>query len=394
MSGVLQGVRVLDFGRYIAGPFCATLLSDMGADVIRIEKVDGSEDRYTLPLTEKGEGARFLQIARNKRGLTLNPMKPEGREIAKRLVATADVVIVSVPLPTLRKMGLDYDSLKAIKPDIILTMISAFGADGPYRERIGFDLLGQAMSGAMHISGEADKPVRMQVPYVDFGTALFSAFGTMAALMEHKQTGKGQLVEASLFSTSVTINNGFLMEQDLMRPDRQPKGNRGLQTAPNDAFRTKDGWIVLMVLGEPLFKRWANLMGKPEWLEEPRFKTDQLRADNSDIIAARMSEWCGERTKAEALAELEQARIPAGPVNTAQDVLDDPHLQARQLLKRVEYPGLPKGALVADIPVRLSESKGGIRHRPPLLGEHTDAILRELGYDAAEIGRFRQARVV
>ena len=164
MTQVLKGIRVLDFGRYIAGPFCGTLLADMGAEVIRIEKVDGSEDRYLAPISDTDDGGTFMQLARNKKGLTLNPMKPEGREIVRKLVATADVVIANLPPDTLAAMGLDYDSLKSVKPDIILTMISAFGRGGPYSNRVGFDGLGQAMSGAMYLSGTPDQPVKAWPP--------------------------------------------------------------------------------------------------------------------------------------------------------------------------------------------------------------------------------------
>ena len=191
MSKVLEGIKVLDFGRYIAGPYCATLLADLGADVIRIEKVDGSEDRFVSPVTETGDGAMFLQLGRNKRGLTLNPMKPEGREIVKKLVATADVVVANLPPDTLSAMGLDYESLTQIRPDIILTMISAFGRGGPYSNRVGFDGLGQAMSGNMFMSGTPDQPVKAYAPFVDFGTASLSAFGTLAALYERQKTGEG-----------------------------------------------------------------------------------------------------------------------------------------------------------------------------------------------------------
>lgn len=187
MSRVLDGIRVLDFGRYIAGPFCATLLGDMGAEVIRIEKVDGSEDRFLSPVTEQGDGAMFLQLARNKLSMTLNPMKPDGRRIVQKLVATADVVLANLPPDTLKTMGLDYDSLTAIKPDIILTMISAFGRGGPYANRVGFDGLGQAMSGNMYMSGTPEQPVKAYAPFVDFGTASLSAFGTMAALYQRQK---------------------------------------------------------------------------------------------------------------------------------------------------------------------------------------------------------------
>ena len=192
MTQVLKGIRVLDFGRYIAGPYCGTLLGDMGAEVIRIEKVDGSEDRFLSPISDKGDGGLFMQLARNKKCLTLNPMKPEGREIVKKLVKTADVVIANLPPDTLQAMGLDYESLKATKPDIILTTVSAFGRGGPYANRVGFDGLGQAMSGAMYMSGTPDQPVKAYPPYIDFGTASLSAFGTMAALFERQRPAKAR----------------------------------------------------------------------------------------------------------------------------------------------------------------------------------------------------------
>ena len=205
MTKVLQGIRVLDFGRYIAGPFCGTLLGDMGAEVIRVEKVDGSEDRFLSPISDSGDGALFMQLARNKLGMTLNPMKPEGQEIVKKLVATADVVIANLPPDTLQRMGLDYDSLVAIKADIILTTVSAFGRGGPYANRVGFDGLGQAMSGAMYMSGTPDQPTKAYPPFIDFGTASLAAFGTMAALYERQQSGKGQMVEGSLFLSLIHI---------------------------------------------------------------------------------------------------------------------------------------------------------------------------------------------
>ena len=395
MSGVLAGIRVLDFGRYIAGPFCATMLGDMGADVIRIERVDGSEDRFLGPLAEGGEGGTFLQIARNKRGLTLNPMKPESREVVKRLVATADVVVANLPLPTLATMGIDYETLRGIKEDIILTHVSAFGNSGPYAERVGFDLLGQAMSGMMYLTGQENAPVRSQVPYVDFSTALFAAFGTLTALMARQQTGRGQIVEASLLSSSLALNNNFLAEEAVLKMDRKPHGNRGFHHAPNDVFTTKDGAIVTMVVGNPLFKRWAVLMGEEDqWLNDERFASDIERGNHGQIISDRMAQWCAERTTDQAVRELEAARVPAGPVYKPAEALADPHVKARELFKYTDYPGLPTPAPLADTPVRLSGTPGGIRTRPPTLGEHTDEILTELGFAAAEISQLREARVI
>ncbi len=394
MSKILQGIRVLDFGRYIAGPFCATLLGDMGAEVIRIEKVDGSEDRYLSPVTENGDGALFLQIARNKQSMTLNPMKPEGREIVKKLVATADVVVANLPPDTLQAMGLDYESLTAVKPDVILTMISAFGQGGPYANRVGFDGLGQAMSGSMYLTGTPEQPVRAWAPYIDFGTASLSAFGTMAALFERAKTGKGQIVEGSLFNTGLTMMNGTLIEQHAIERDRVASLNRAQTAAPADTFRTRDGWVLVQSIGGPLFKRWADLMGEDHWLDDPRFKDDISRGDNGEIISERLARWCAERTSEEVLSAMEEARLPAGPVLSPREVLEDPHIAARGIFQPTEYPGLDRPAPLMKTPVELSETPGEIRSRPPTLGEHTDRIMRELGYNTEEIDALRAKRVV
>ncbi len=394
MSKVLEGIRVLDFGRYIAGPFCGTLLGDMGAEVIRIEKVDGSEDRFLSPITENGDGAMFMQLARNKRGMTLNPMKPQGREIVEKLVATADVVVANLPPETLKAMALDYESLRSTKSDIILTMISAFGRGGPYSNRVGFDGLGQAMSGNMYMSGTPEQPVKAYAPFIDFGTASLAAFGTMAALYERQKTGKGQIVEGSLFNTALTMMNGTVIEQAAIKPNRVATLNRAQTSAPADTFKTKDGWVLVQSVGGPLFKRWADLMGEDHWLDDPRFKDDITRGDNGEIISERLAKWCAERTSEEVLEAMEEVRLPAGPILSPQEVLEDPHIAAKGLFQPLEYPGLSAPAPVMRTPVELSETPGEIRSRAPTLAEHTDEIMKELGYSESDIQELKEKRII
>jgi crotonobetainyl-CoA:carnitine CoA-transferase CaiB-like acyl-CoA transferase len=314
--------------------------------------------------------------------------------VVRRLTATADIVVANLPDSTLTAMRLDYASLSAVKPDIILTSVSAFGAGGPYSEKVGFDGIGQAMSSAMYLSGRPDEPTKSYVPWVDFTTALSATVGTLAALMARQQTGRGQQVKGSLLASALTVANPTLIEQAVTAPDRVATQNRSQVSAPSDAHRTSDGWILVQSLGQPLFERWTRLMGESHWLEDPRFKDDMSRGDHGEVISERMARWCAERTTEQALAALEEARLPAGPVYSPQQALDDPHVQAVGFLKTMGFPGSPVSAPIADTPFSLSETQTGIRHRAPLLGEHTDEILAELGYEPTEIAALRVARVI
>ena len=394
LSGVLHGIRVLDFGRYIAGPYCAALLADLGADVVRIERREGGEDRWVAPVAADGAGALYLAMNRNKRGMTLDPAHPQGREIVQKLVATADVVVANLPPEVLRLLSLDLESLRRVKPDIILTTVTAFGAGGPWSNRHGFDGIGRLMSGAAYLTGTPEQPMRAAVPWVDFGTASVSAFGTLAALIARRETRRGQKVEAALLRTAVAFTNSALLEQQVIQANRVATLNRGQTSAPSDVFRTKDGWIIAYAIGNPMYRRWARLMGEEHWLTDPRFKDDQGRGDHGDVISKRMAQWTTERTTDEALAELEKAKIPAGPLYSPQQALEDAHIRAAGLLHDTDYPGLPRPAPLAPTPVDLSETPGRFAHRAPMLGEHTDEILAELGYSKAAIDALRAANVI
>ncbi|HLZ00483.1 MAG TPA: CoA transferase [Candidatus Angelobacter sp.] len=394
MPKPLTGIRVVDFGRFIAGPYCGMLLADMGADVIRVDRRVGSEDRYVAPITSGGEGGGFLSINRNKRSLTLDTSQPDAAEIIRRLVKNADVVIANLPIDVLKKMRLDYDSLRAIRPDIIFARISTFGPDGPYASRVGFDTVAQAMSGAMSLTGFPGAPVRALVPFADYGTALHTAFGVMVALYHRAQTGEGQIVDGSLLATSIAFTQGLLAEKHVLGVDRSQTGNASFYAAPADTYKTKDGWLVVSVVGNEIFARWARLVGREDFVTDPRFSSDQKRAEHRDEITAVMNAWLETRTTAEALAELERVRVPAGPVLELQQVLEDPQVKARELLRYVDYPGAAKPVPLADTPVRLSGTPGGIAHRAPMLGEHTQEILKELGYSEAQIAELRDTCVV
>jgi crotonobetainyl-CoA:carnitine CoA-transferase CaiB-like acyl-CoA transferase len=394
MQKVLDGIRVLDFGRFIAGPYCAALLADFGAHVIRIDRVGGSEDRFVMPVTPTGEGAFFLQVNRNKRSITLDIDRPEGREVMRRLLRDTDVVVANMPPRTLENLGLDYDSLRGIKPDIILTASSAFGSHEAASSRVGFDGVGQAMSGAVYLSGLPDQPMKLMVPVVDFATGLACALGTVLALLERRTSGCGQQVEASLLHTALNLASGALIEEALLKLDRQASGNRSPIAGPSDIYRVRDGWIIVQVIGAGLFRRWATLVDRPELLGDPRFLDDQLRGEHGEELSGYMADWCSGRNRAQALAELEQARIPAGPVHSPRQALEDDMIKASGAFCWMRYPGLDEPLPIVASPIGLSRTPPRMVARAPTLGEHTEEVLRELGYAEVEVANLQRIGVI
>ncbi len=391
---LLTGTRVLDFGRFIAGPYCAALLGDLGADVIRIERVEGGEDRSVPPVADTGDGGLYLQMNRNKRCLTLDLASDAGRRIVRQLVESADVVVANLPPATLRQLGLDYETLSALNPRIVLATVTAYGPGGPYSDRPGFDSIGQAMSGAMFMSGLPDAPVRFGVPYVDISTAQALAMGTLAALWSRERSGRGQQVEGALLRTSLIVSNPILIEQAIKAPDRVPQGSRGYAAAPSDLFRASDGWLVVATIGQWMFERWCRMIERPELIDDARFVDDEQRGKHSQAISKLMAEWCATRTLDTVVSALAKAKIPAAPVLSPQQALDDPHIRQAGLLVERPVTGSTQHAPLAPHPVTMSADPAVFERSAPSLGQHTQEILATLGYDDTAMAELRAAGVV
>lgn len=390
---LLEGFRVLDFGRFIAGPYCAALLGDYGADVIRIERVQGGEDRYLPPVADSGEGGMYLQMNRNKRCLTLDLASPQGRTIVQQLVRTADVVVANLPPATLRQLGLDYPTLEALNPRVVLVASTAYGTVGPNSAQAGFDSVGQAMSGAMYMSGLPGAPARTSVNYVDFHTAQACAMGALAALWARERTGRGQLVEGSLLRSALIQSNAVLIEQAVRAPNRIPQGNRGYMAGPVDVYTTRTGAVVVQAVGQAMFERWCDLVERPELRQDPRFADDVVRGAHSTDISAVMAAWCAGRTRDAVLAALAGARIPAGPVYSPQEALEDAHIRASGILQPCALPGSGQPFPLARHPVDLSDMPPPPARPAPGLGEHTDEILGALGYSPDAVAELRASGI-
>lgn len=394
MTDILEGIRVLDFGRYIAGPFCAAMLADMGAEVIRIEPPGGADDRYLIPVTEAGEGALFLQSNRGKQSLTLDMTREEGQAIARRLIATADVVIANAPPAALKQQGLDYDSLRAIRPDIILTVATAWGLTGPNRNASGFDGTGQAISGAIWLSGNPGQPFRAATSYVDYSTAISCASGTLAAIIRKLRTGEGSLVETSLIRTALTMTTPMLMEEASGARSRVPTGNRSPIAGPSDLFATRDGWVLTQVIGQGMFRRWAKLVERPDLIDDPRFATDILRGDNGEELSRIMAAWCAPKTVDECLETLTAARIPAARLLRPAEVLEPQFGLTEGFLNWMDYPGAARPLPVARPVAEVTGMNAAAVRPAPALGAHTDDLLRGIGLSDAEISRLRSEGIV
>ena len=389
---VLAGLRVLDLGRYIAAPYCAQLLASEGAEVIRVEPPEGATDREVMPVGIQGRGGLYLQVNNNKKSLTLDFSTDAGRAILERLIKTADIVVVNVPRKALYKLRLDYESLCKIKPDIILTSISAFDGEGRDSDRLGFDGTGQALSGSMYLTGDGQRPTRAAVSYVDYATAMSAAFATVTAVMERMQTGQGQHVSCSLMGTALTMMNPMLMEEASGFRSRKPIGNRSPIAGPSDLFRTTDGWVMVQVIGNAMFRRWANMMGMPELLEDSRFRTDSDRGKNGEELSAIMGEWCKERTVRQCLDELSENRLPACRCLTPADTLNFKGFD--DYVDNISVDGIGKPLPLVTRSIHTRSSHIGEHRTAPALSADTADLLIGLGMNEDEISKLKSDGIV
>jgi len=394
MKRVLEDVRVLDFGRFIAGPYCGMLLADMGAEVIRIDRPGGEEDRTAGLTGSNGENLSFPNYARNKKGITLDVFdKDHGRKILNDLVKRSDVVLHSFSPEAARRAGLIYEDLVKVNPRIIVTAISCFGSTGPYSDRTGFDFIAQAMSGAMKIGGYPDKPpIRAFVNPMDHGTGAIAAFGTLVALRHRDQTGEGQRVDLALFQTALTYVVPFIAEAEVLGRLRPIIGNRSAYLGPTDLYRCKDGYVFIATIMNSLWRRLARIIGHEQLIDDPDLQTDFERYENRDRIDPLVAEWAAGQTVAEVLEKLEKARIPCGPLRGLDEVLDDPHIRSEKMIEFVdmEAQGLERMP-IGGISARLSRTPGRITSRAPRVGEHNEDVYRDLlGYRAERLEDLRK----
>jgi crotonobetainyl-CoA:carnitine CoA-transferase CaiB-like acyl-CoA transferase len=390
---VLSNVRVIEFGKFVAAPMATWLLAGMGAKVTRVESLQGSPDREPYRIAGNLDGAGFLQLNSNKRSLCLDHASPAGRKVVHRLLQHADVVVCGAPAPTLVHQGLDYETLAALNPRLIWLNVSAFTSQGPLGAAVGFDGIGQAMSGAIHMSGFGDTPTRSGCSWVDASTAVYSAFAIVTALLERERTGKGHKIETSLMTTAYAAMSWFLVEQAAAQRNRIRSGNRAQSSGPSDVFRTLDGWVIVQIIGDSMFGKIARLVGRPEWIDDPRFRTDNDRSDNGEELSRGVAAWCARLTTAEALQHFSRARIPAAKVNSLQEALDEPQASAIGLFQEIQHPSRSNLKLMRP-PVMIDGRFPEIRTRPPLLGEHSHVVLAEAGFEASEIAKLIEDGVV
>ena len=394
--GPLAGIKVIEFAHIMAGPVCGLMLADMGADVIKVEKFpDGDDTRRTLPPDIGGESAAFLMMNRNKRGIVLNLKSDAGRDIARRLLADADVAVENYRKGTMERLGLGYDEVRRFNPGIIYAELSGFGRTGPYADRAGFDLIAQGMSGIMSITGEAGDrpPTKCGPPLSDITAGILAAMGVLGACIHRQKTGEGQRVDTSLFEAAIT--HTYWQSAMTFATGISPGalGSAHPLSAPYQAFETADGWITIGAANQTNWLRLLDALERPDLGDDPRFADDPGRMANIEALVDILTDTFRQRPAAEWLARLERAGVPAGPVLDIAGMQSDPQTLARGMVTEVPHSRVGFVKTIGH-PVHYSATPSEITRGAPVLGEHTVEVLGEYGYSAAEIEKLVTEGVV
>ena len=374
----LEGIRVIDLTSHLSGPYCSMLLADQGADVIKVERPEEGDDVRGMPPFINGQSATFMLWNRNKRSIALDLKEERDRRLCRELAQGADVFLENFKPGTAARLGLGYEELSVLNPRLVYASISGYGQTGPYAERPGFDLMMQAMTGIMSVNGPEDGPPhRLPVALCDIGAGMFAAFGILAALQARTRSGKGQRVDTSLYEAGLAF--GVYEAAHLFatgeRPPRLGQGHRG--GAPYQVFRTKDGWVTIGPNTEPLWRRFCAVIGRPELVEDARFRERKGRVANRKALVALLEEVLVRESTRHWADLLNEAAIPVGPVRTYDEVYEDPQVKARKMVAEIDHP-LAGRTRTLGIPVKLSATPGTLRRPAPRLGEHTEEILKEL----------------
>ena len=397
MSGPLDGIRVLDLGRFIACPFCGMLLADLGAEVIRVERAGGAQDRRIGLPTPSGDAYSFANQNRNKKAISLNfERNDRAREILNELVRHSDVLIENFSPEAAKAMGITYDNLKIIKSDVIFAHVSAFGPTGPYSHRLGFDQIGKAMSGAMAVSGFSGAPTKEQAPHVDYMTACLTTVGVVSALYHRQRTGEGQMIDTALLQTGITFMAPIIGEWETGGKQRKQTGNRSPWTGPSDLYRTKDGrWVMLAILTDSIWRRFCRFIGRKDLADDPRFHDDLARWEYHEIIDPVVSQWVASQTAEEVIAVAEKIPIPCGICYEQTEVAHDPQVKAREMLTEVPTPDGKSKVLVTGLPLRMSGTPTEIVRSFPAVGQHNEEIYCGLlGYSPEDLVRLEAEGII
>ncbi|MFT4152039.1 MAG: CoA transferase [Paracoccaceae bacterium] len=404
-GGVLSGIRVLDLTRVVAGPLAAQTLADLGADVVKVERVGDGDDLRTLgpPWIEGRPGSPeqstyFQMVNRNKRSISLDFSSAEGAEILRRLATESDVFIENFRTGTLAKYGLGYEDLRAINPRLIYCSITGFGQTGPYHDRSGYDYLVQAMGGQMAVTGqpEADGgiPTRVGVPIADITAGNNAAIAILAALLHRDRSGQGQHIDVALFDSQVALLMNNIGSWLNARAPLPRTGNEHPTAVPNGVFECADGFILIATFNDREFARLATALGRPQWAEDPRFVRSRDRLENRAALTAEINKVLSTNLRAHWMEKILAAKVSCGPINEMPDIEDDPQLQARGMFVTLEHPVTGTVRLVAS-PLRLSETPVTYRAAPPLAGEHSEEVLRQyLSLSAEELDRLRAQSII